>query len=473
MFGSLSQNKPAPLFGNLREPVATSSAPGTSSLFCSPQTQLTGTPGGGSLVGALDQQKSTPSLFGNTSAAQSQPANTGGGGGLFGASTATAAPLQGGSLFGGNNNQQQNTSSNSLFPSLGASTSAPPQAGGLFGQPGASQPQSTHVGGGNSFEGFAVQKPQAPQQQQEQGQLSQQAQGDRAKSTPGLFGKLLENGRKRQNVDQDGTAFGELPSLQLGLGDIARKVRSLGQGTPTSTERQRDGDARAHYLLAASGVNTGAALRDLSSFTTDAAAKGPAPQVATLDTDLDGYVEGLYRQSSLDLVQQSLEQAKRDFDNFLEESVEMEWDSQRRRIYEHFGLAKKNDTQAPNGSLGASARGSFGTSSRRSRALGASAAASGFAGSISKSVLGAPSTRGARPTLFNDVAEKAGASGMQPAPEDRMLREKQDKYAEKVRSLNVARLQETTYPVLLRFADVESQPSVEVLSNPFFADAMY
>jgi nuclear pore complex protein Nup93 len=54
------------------------------------------------------------------------------------------------------------------------------------------------------------------------------------------FDHLLERGRKRNAGENGGNNFDELPSLQLGLGDIARKVRNLGAGGP-SADQGRDG----------------------------------------------------------------------------------------------------------------------------------------------------------------------------------------------------------------------------------------
>ena len=484
LFGNLGQNKPATsnLFGNLGGNTSASSAPPTGSLFGTSQNQAPSSSGGG-LFGNLGQNKpaTTPSLFGGAS--NPQPPSTSAGGGLFGSSTTTSAAQSGG-LFGrveqpaststpqsgglfGRVEQPASTSSSSLFPSLGASTSQQPASGGLFGKTANTQQQGTsNTGTASLFGGSTLGATQNQgQSQQQDGQ--QNVPSDR-EGRPAYFDQLLERGKKRQNGDNGTNAFGELPSLQLGLGDIARKVRNLGQGGPSASPKGRGVDGRAHYLLAASGVDTGAALRDLASFSAETAPKIPIPQAAPLYIDLDAYVDGLYRQSSLDLVEQGLEQAKRDFDNFLEENVQMEWDAQRRRIYEHFGLAKKGEDNGAtlNASSTPTTRGAFGRSSRRSRALGASTNGVAFGASgLSKSVLGNASTRGAKPTLFNDVAEKSINGGMQPAPEDRMLRDKQDRYGEKVKSLNIARLEESTFPVFKQFAEVETQPSVEDTSH--------
>ncbi|PNS20760.1 Meiotically up-regulated protein 87 protein [Sphaceloma murrayae] len=293
---------------------------------------------------------------------------------------------------------------------------------------------------------------------------AQQPQQQPQKTEPQLayFGQLLERGKKRQLGDLQSIGQTELPSLQLGLGDISRKLRNLGQTEPNGTRSPRSRGPQSHYMLSASGVNTAAALRDLSSLNAEVAAKqtaAPATGLPSFDTDLEGYVEGMYKQSSLDLVEYHFNKVKKDFDDFLEEHVQMEWDTQRQRIYEHFGLAKKGDEDPAGFDAAASVgtRGAFGRSSRRSK-LGASAAGPGASG-MTKSVLGVPSMRGSRAPGFTDVAEKASTTNFQPAPEDRLLREKQDRYTDKVKSLNVARLEESAYPLLHAFAEVENQPS--------------
>lgn len=144
----------------------------------------------------------------------------------------------------------------------------------------------------------------------------------------------------------------------------------------------------------------------------------------------------------------------------------MEWDAQRRRIYEHFGLVKKTD--APEAEFdpatSQAARGAFGRSSRRTRGPGGSSI-NGASYGASKSVLGAVGSRTTRQSLFSDVAEKTPTGGVTSAPDDRVQREKQVKYGDKVKQLNIARLDENLYPILQQFADVETQPSLEDTSH--------
>ena len=220
-----------------------------------------------------------------------------------------------------------------------------------------------------------------------------------------------------------------------------------------------------HYLLAASGVPTGSALRDLNAF----GAQAIAPTAATPapETSNETYVNNLQAQSTLDLITQGLEDSKRDFDAFLEENVQMEWDAQRRRIYEHFGLVKQGETPQDT-TAGASNRsfretGSFGRSPRKSRAFGASAQTSFGRSSMTRSILGPSGANAdARTAVFTDVAEKASTGPGFPAPDTRFDRERQEKYAEQVKDLNAARLKEVVYPLVQRFAEVEDQVAGDV-----------
>lgn len=189
------------------------------------------------------------------------------------------------------------------------------------------------------------------------------------------------------------------------------------------------------------------------------------------DTDIEGFVSNLQSQTTLDMIQEGLEQSKRDFDTFLEENVQMNWDAQRRRIYEHFGLAK------PSGSLGESTtsgfgaterdRGAFGRSSRRGQALGASVAGMSFGpNGMTKSVLGTSVMRGStRGNTFTDLPDKTSSGSLNTGLENRYQRDKQEKYAEKVRQLNCSRNSEKCYPVIHNFIEVEQEVGADSTSE--------
>jgi nuclear pore complex protein Nup93 len=191
-------------------------------------------------------------LGGGSSNAQSgatQPASTGGSGlGLFGGlgaakSTATTTP----SLFSGATStsqpqtQPQTGSGFSLFNNTASqsATNNAQQTGGLgLGQSSMFNTASTQQ---QPQQQPQQQQPQQPQQQQ--GASLAQANGGSSRSAH--FDHLLERGRKR-NAGENGTSnFDELPSLQLGLGDIARKVRNLGSGGPSADQVQNQAQDRA------------------------------------------------------------------------------------------------------------------------------------------------------------------------------------------------------------------------------------
>ena len=127
------------------------------------------------------------------------------------------------SLFG-NTLQQQTTQPTSLFGApAGQQQQQQPQAaapsGGLFGGLGASTAQPQQSSG--SLFGATTAQAQAPAST---GQLAQPS----TTGTNAHFQTLLERGKKRREPTAGGLEFGELPILQLGLGDIASKVRNLG-----------------------------------------------------------------------------------------------------------------------------------------------------------------------------------------------------------------------------------------------------
>ena len=173
------------------------------------------------------------------------------------------------------------------------------------------------------------------------------------------------------------------------------------------------------------------------------------------------------------MVQEGLERAQRRFEAYLEENADINWDLQRKKIYEHFGLTPRTPDQLD--SLeGSTGKGSFGHSTRRGRTGKAHTPSRsnmnrsifGQSG-LQKSVIGAPGVGSANATLFADVAEKDGT--VSTGPDDRYLREKQRKYADKVQALNQARLrrarlrdrgrqQEPSFPVLQEFLSIENQP---------------
>ncbi|KAI1817574.1 Nup93/Nic96-domain-containing protein [Poronia punctata] len=414
------------------------------------QQQTTGqTP---SLFAAAAQQQQSgqrPNLFGtpqNQNQTQTQTSTTPG---LFGSSTTATGTQQ-------PQNTQQSTGTSSLF---GASTAQPSQSQG-FGaasnttqqqqptaNPNQNQPQATGFGLGATLGGN--QNAAAPAN----GNVLPQG------NTAGYFESLLAKSKKQA---QGESPLEDLPSLQLGLGDLRQRLRKLGP----KTDPLKHG--KAQYMLAASGVDPGAAVKDLKFFSAQNVGRmdRPAHAPGTTDIDIDAYLANLQSKTTLSMIADGLERSAKDFDNFLEDNITMEWDAQRKRVYEHFGIKTRDEGPGDQG-LGGSGRessGGFGRSRRNpkaSRSVNANAKASAFGRTnLQKSVIGTPSKIGAHQSEFKDIGDGTGnAAAVAPssANDDRLVREKQGKLAECVRDLNLARLEKTPYPILHELSNIESR----------------
>ena len=431
-------------------------------------------------------QQNTSSLLGQPATSQpasnlfsglNKPATTSAPG-LFGSPGLTSQPQQqqsgGGGLFGslGSTTQPQTQAGGGLFAGLGGAQTQPQQqqstTGGVFGSGSTTQPQ-TQAGGLFGGLGLGGQS-QAQQQQGTSGALGgqQQQQHQNGNSILGgsalqpqqqnaYFDTILERSRKRALGD---TMDGDFPQLHLGLGDLRERMKRL-----ASTKSDQSVDGKAHYLLAASGVDPGAAVRDLNQFTSTSVRAERSQHQEVADTDIEGYLTHVQTQTTLSMISDNLGRSVRDFDVFLEDNVTMEWDTQRKRIYQHFGITPRETTVGGGSNFAMSTPESQGTFGRSRRSKAASLAGSRtnsktlrdstfgkFNGQ--KSVIGAagPLADGNQP-LFADVEKSMDANGLiAPGPSDRFQREKQSRLAEKVQNLNDTRLQKRCYPVLHELA---------------------
>lgn len=205
----------------------------------------------------------------------------------------------------------------------------------------------------------------------------------------------------------------------------------------------------------------GSTLRDLNQFSSQSGLAAGGAAQGLFDTDVDGYISNLHSQSTLSLIQEGLEQSKRDFDTFLEDNVQIEWDKQRQKIYEHFGLGRQSEEMAASQStFGGTARGAFGRSTRKGRSMGPRASTNG------KSTFGASS--GGPPVLGASASVLGGREGSdkavlvgQTGPQDRYARDKQEKFMDEVKKLNDSRLRETPFSTFHAFQNVEKAAATE------------
>jgi nuclear pore complex protein Nup93 len=209
-------------------------------------------------------------------------------------------------------------------------------------------------------------------------------------------------------------------------------------------------------------------LRDLKELTgqpTAAASIEPRPSI---DLDTAKYVASLQSKSTLAVITESLNRSARDFDAFLQRNVTMDWDTQRQRIYEHFGLVPR-DAQPADSAAGTSSgsrdQQGFGRSTRRGRGQGDNSGSgdSSLGGSVfgasnlHKSVIGDPSLGVSdQAALFADTADKVDGTNVVEL-DDRSLREKESRFIEMMQELNSSRIEGRYFPVFSKFASVEAQ----------------
>ncbi|KAG5661184.1 hypothetical protein KAF25_002827 [Fusarium avenaceum] len=466
-----------------------------------------GTTGGGLFGQSTTQNQqggaTSGGLFGQPAQNQQQQQSGTTGGGLFGGLGANK-PATGGGLFGQPQQQQQQqpqqqapSTGGGLFGQSTTQQSTTTTGGGLFGQPAQNQ-QSGTTGGlfGNqqqqqpqqqkpSLFGSSLAQPAAaakpslfgqPQQQQQQQQQPQQnAPSMFGASTLGgstlggsLFASQAPNGQSQAQSQPAGAYFDslfaksqkadgkanmeDLPSLELGLGDLRHRLRKL-QSKPSDKPL----GGKAHYLLAASGVDPGVAAKDLGLLDiqagrTERATHGYAPS----ELDVETYLSNLQTKTTLSMIADGIDRSVRDFDNFLEDNVTMEWEAQRKRIYQHFGITPREDVSTS----GRESQSAFGRSRRKSQAPASKTGRASVLGrsTLQKSVIGTPSRIGAHQTDFSDVdrSESGGLDG-RASSDDRVLRERQGRLSEKIRNLNTARLLKRPYPILSELAAVEQK----------------
>ena len=174
------------------------------------------------------------------------------------------------------------------------------------------------------------------------------------------------------------------------------------------------------------------------------------------------------------MISEGISRAQRNFDAYVEENVDINWEEQRKKIYEHFGFASMGGAYSESAKLSSpGGKGSFGKSARRgldtdgSRQSTPNRSVFGRSG-MQKSVIGTPGVGAENGSVFRDVAEK---STQAPATQDdRFQRERQARFAEKVQRLNEARLQETYFPILKEFSEIEGRPGgdVSLTSYPIY-----
>lgn len=382
-----------------------------------------------------------PSLFGSlntdttSSATSSAP--------LFG--TAPAATTSAPSLSFGSFGLGGATTSASAPPTQGATTGGNGMFGGFAGGAGAST--GTNTGGifGNTLSNSQATQNNAQASQPGQAQATPPTTRD-----PSAFSSLIERQKKRARLEnQQNGRIVQLPELDMDLGDLAARAQNIGRG---SVRRKANGaDSRAHYVLAGSGVVPGKAYEELQALDSEVSTDQSQPPREAFDVQNGQYFQDLRKKGRKQMMKESMAQVYREVDQFIEDSLGIDFDEQRQRIMEHFGLVAREDEEEI---VGGSFARSAGRKSQFAETPKGSTRSVFGRSALDKTLIGTPGKVGSTTSFFGDERSQQMGNLMK-GQTARDLRDKERLFVEKVVHLNEARLESENFPILHHFAEVE------------------
>jgi len=406
-------------------------------------------------VQGTGQPASQPSVLGGLNLGSSAPST---GGGLFNlaAPPKTSAPA----FSFGNTTATTAPASTGLFGAVPASGTPQPAAtssvfgGGssLFGAP-ASQPATNTAafGGANTQQPAAASAFGQPGTQQPETNLPQSRDA-------GYFSSLLERQKKKPRLKPENNGgIGQLSGLNMDLGDLARRAQEL--RSRSSKPGEAVNDSRAHYLLAGSGVAPGQAYRDFQALGGEDATAASRAQAQNFAEESSAYLRDLRIKGREALLREGMNRVYREVDNFIEESLGVDFEDQKLRIMEHFNIALPEDGAEP-GDAGR-AGGAFGRSTGRGKEDAGKSSLSTRSvfgrSALDKSMIGTPGSAVGTSSFFKSEGAASLASNLQRGQSLRGLREKEKAYLKRIYQLNYARRAGEAFLLLDAFAEVEDQ----------------
>jgi nuclear pore complex protein Nup93 len=241
----------------------------------------------------------------------------------------------------------------------------------------------------------------------------------------------------------------------MDLGDLARRAQEIRQRGTRQSEALSE--SRAHYLLAGSGVAPGQAYKDFQALAPDDSIPVSRNTMQAFADESNTYLRDLRVKGRDAMLRESMDRVYREVDNFIEESLGVDFEEQKLRIMEHFGLTLPDDAP-PN-----QPSGSFGKTMKRTKngeTDPARSTRSVFGRSaLEKSIIGPSGSGAGTMSFFKSEGASPTAMGL-PRSSSQVLRELRNKekaFMEKVESLNQARMFHEKFPLMSNFGVVEDQ----------------
>ncbi|SCV99999.1 LAFE_0B07206g1_1 [Lachancea fermentati] len=161
---------------------------------------------------------------------------------------------------------------------------------------------------------------------------SARSRQDNLKGSAKLFNDLIETSKNLP------TTTSELGTILLSVNEVKKRAHELRE-----KNNSRCDHTKAHYLLAGSGL----AIQDVESSLKNLESRQFLEQNVPNkhDGDLDNYLRTKKDENILSSIEQSLALASKDFDNFVNQNFNLDWQQRKEEIRENFGvLIKKRKT---------------------------------------------------------------------------------------------------------------------------------
>ncbi|KAG7663763.1 NIC96 [[Candida] subhashii] len=233
--------------------------------------------------------------------------------------------------------------------------------------------------------------------------------------------KLLKELLESANNLPKNTDNVELGSIHLTLNELQRKSQQLRK---LDDSKKDVSYTKAHYLLAGSGISAEEIENDLNAIhipqrTTTTGGVGPvtASRVGVTSENIENYLNTKKDESILNSIEQSLALASKDFDNFINANISIDWKVRRDELRKAVGLKYNGDNSAD---------------------------------SIRNSLIWKKTNFSSGGNILSPLSTSTTAS----SSAKQMTREKFENHAKIVYALNEARLESRNFPLCLNFNEL-------------------
>lgn len=128
------------------------------------------------------------------------------------------------------------------------------------------------------------------------------------------------------------TTSSELGSIQLSVNEIRKRVHDLRKRKDIGTDH-----TKAHYLLAGSGLPIEDVDLSLKSLQSKQLLEQSVPK-RQVEGEIETYLEAKKDENILSSIEQLLSLAAKDFDNFVNQNLSLDWAQRKEEVRENFGI---------------------------------------------------------------------------------------------------------------------------------------